>query len=165
MLRGIKFTKEVILIGATGLFAFLMVVLLLSSFFPSSSHPADTLPTPTPNTILTTREERYPTAKPQAFFQSIPTNATGSLIVTTSTPKVWVYLDPPEDTHAEAPENPEEIKGENVPPQYPPFRIDTLPVGKHRLIAASELNFMAQDMEIEIKKDEITRVHIELKPM
>lgn len=154
---------------------------IITFFFFSSDQPSSPQsqnnPTPTigansPEFLNSYSDEQtsFPQATPQAYqveddFEFVNENMqTGSLVVTSDIDGLWVYIDPPPDTHAEAPIASELPEHDPVPPQYTPFRVDNIPVGIHRVIGVKP-NYIAEDLQVEIKQGQVTQLYIDLKPV
>ncbi len=145
-------TKALLIIGGVlGVIAFFIFTAIL-------------LPAPRKETsqqapkILTEDETRLPEAKPQHL--TISSGKTGTLVVTANLTGGYVFIDQPMEAYPEG--APVAGQPAPMPPQYPPFRVTNVPVGQHKLIGIRE-GSTRQDIDFEIKENEITRIQISYK--
>lgn len=160
------YSKEYLLLGGSLLVCLSILLLGFLLLIPPGSKEEPEAPTPTPFD-----GKSLPQITPQAFkvgddkySSDLSTYDTGSLVVTTNIEGTWAFIDAStSDEHAEAPSDASATSSyKQVPPQYPPFTIEKIPVGKHRIQVAKP-DYTAEDLTFEIKKGEVTNLHVTLK--
>lgn len=155
----LKASKKILLLLAIPLLLCLLVIVVgvLQFFQPGSATISPTQPAAS---ISPTNEDDYPEITPQVFEGNSEDGA-GTLIVTATLPEVFVYIDQPPETHAEAPLTTAPRK-KNVPAQYTPFRAENIPVGKHEIVGVKP-GYMAKRITIDVRANEITRYNFTLE--
>lgn len=167
------FLRFPILFIAIGLFVFYLFLVII--FFNSSNRQPDSISsllTPTPVTQesvtvgsgpLTQQEASFPEPTPQPYRYQDETTETGTLVVTSDIDGVIVLLDAV-GIHPE-PEDPIS-RGEKWPQNPLPLTVYEMPVGTHFLTAvAPGQPYDMAEYEYEIRSNEVTRVHVTLKPL
>lgn len=129
----------------------------ISLFFLPEPQTSTAVTSPTPPPV---DPNSFPKITPQVF-RGDAQMGTGTFIVTADMPDVFVYIDQPSESSAEVPLTPLPSK-QDVPPQYAPFRADTIPVGTHEIVGVKP-GYMAKRVTIEIKANEVTRYNFSLE--
>lgn len=131
--------KSLFLIASLALVIIILVILTLLS--PRKDLPPD--------------QSQLPEAKPQ-LFNNPETIAKGSLVVTTNQSDVRVVIDAPH----------EEVSTDTqaAPVNIAPFKISSIPAGKHTLTAFKE-GFVYYEKEFEINPNQTTTIDIHLTPL
>lgn len=155
----LKISKKILLLLAVPLLLCILVIVVgvLQFFQPGSENISQTPPEISGSP---TDEKDFPQITPQAF-EGNQQEGTGTLVVTAEMPEVFVYIDQPPETDAEAPLTPAPRK-KNVPAQYTPFRAENIPVGKHEIVGVKP-GYMAKRVNIEIRANEVTRYNFSLE--
>ena len=162
MLNRIKLSPQLIIAGIVGILALFVIIIALISFFaPTPSPEKAPPPTSTSDTPKTQEEKSYPLATPQPFRHKDEAD-TGTLLVTSNVDGAQVFLDT--SSHAGDPEEPIPL-GQKWPSNLTPFTVEKMPVGEHTLEAIKFPGYDMTRMNYVIKKDQITRVHINLIPL
>lgn len=145
------------LVALTGtmLLVGIFLFLILYSRFQPRETPITPFPSPTTVELLTQRERKYPEAITQPFY-SDNSGRTGTLIVTSPLSDVRIKIDSGDE---EVPVSPV-----SYPRQRPPFKISNMPSGKH-LLQAVMPGYVMQNITVEIKPNQTTRVTINLQPI
>jgi hypothetical protein len=149
-----------LLIIACFLVLIIFIAAIMLRFGSNETTSPNQLITPTPATFLSEQEERLPTAKPQPF-RNDDVKETGSLVVTSTVPNVRVFLDMTDHPEEEDPIPSNRTWPENITP----FTVREMPVGEHFLFAFKPPDYDTAVMKYTIKKNEVTRVNIELIPL
>lgn len=159
MLPVLKVSKKILLLLAVPLVLCLLVIVVgvMQFFQPDSESTSQVQPTAS---VTPADEKNFPDVTPQAFAGD-PQKGTGTLVVTADMPEVFVYIDQPPETHAEAPLISVPRK-KNVPPQYTPFRAENIPVGEHEIVGVKS-GYMAERINIVIQANEVTRYNFSLE--
>lgn len=136
------------------LIAAITLVIIVSILFFAIFRQSD------PATELSPAEQAYPQATPQPFRHQEEED-TGTLVVTSNVDGATVLLDAEEHP---SPEDPIK-RGQRWPQNTTPFTVEGIPVGEHVLIARKPPFYDFASVSFEIKKDQVTRVHVELIPL
>ncbi|HLD01312.1 MAG TPA: hypothetical protein VJC10_00390 [Patescibacteria group bacterium] len=137
------------------IFAFIIILIFLILIVFAIRQPQSSSTTPQPNVSFQQGEVAFPEATPQPFYNS-EKDETGSLVVTSDLEKVRVMIDNAE------------VESQKVNVRYPiqitPFRISSVPIGKHVLSGAKK-GYVFEVISFTIRPNEVTRVNIKLKPL
>ena len=137
-------------------------IILLTLFSPDQETSiSKNMPTPTPPlNRLAEREITYPTAKPQPteFYKNSPT---GTLVVTSNVENTLAFVVnvTEKDSHGAH----DEEYSRPIPMNMTPFSHENFPAGEYFLRGLKD-GYIADEKNITIKKGEVTRIHLILKP-
>ena len=114
---------------------------------------------PDPTTELTPTEQSYPQATPQPFRHQDEED-TGTLVVTSDIPNVRVFIDMTDHREEEDPIPFDQRWPENKTP----LTVPDMPVGEHFIFAFRPPDYDSAVIKYIIRKDEVTRIHVDLIP-
>lgn len=103
---------------------------------------------------LTQSEQKYPEAPAQPFLTE--SQEQGILVVSSQIKDIRIMVDSPEEEVS--------ISSKEIPVNINPFKISSIPIGKHNLFAFKE-GYEIFETDFIIEKDKVTRLSVNLIPL